>query len=545
MHEEYNGMTNINKNTLTNQNMIDENRSKNMIDEHRSGCCDTTYNKNTCSKEQYEVLCECSGYDIGHKRVNNCENDSRNGYSHIWESSSCGGGYKKETCGKGYSGGKGRGKKNSTAIKNIIAHQILDSRGVPTVEVEVYLECGAKGVASVPSGASTGIYEAHELRDGDSKKYRGLGVSRALYNVNHIIRQYLRGVNALNQVDIDRMLIEIDGTENKSKLGANATLGVSLAVSKAAASALGVPLYQYIGGCNAKILPIPMLNCINGGKHADNKLSIQEFMIAPVGAKTFSHAIEQSSNVFHTLKNILKSENHITSVGDEGGFAPNFESDEMAIEYLVKAIEKAGYIPGTDFKIALDVASSEMYKEALSVGKEGMYMFFKTGKLFTKEQLIDYYSVLVDKYPIYSIEDALNENDYDGYSDITNRLGNKIQLVGDDLFVTNTRRIRQGIEYNAGNAVLIKPNQIGTLTETLDAIALAKSHNWNVVISHRSGETVDTTIADIAVATGAGQIKTGAPSRGERIAKYNRLLRIEHELDAAGIYGMCTKKYCR
>jgi enolase len=280
-----------------------------------------------------------------------------------------------------------------------------------------------------------------------------------------------------------------------------------------------------------------MLNCINGGKHADNKLSIQEFMIAPVGAKTFAHAMEQSSNVFHTLKAILKSENHITSVGDEGGFAPNFESDEMAIEYLVRAIEKAGYIPGTDFKIALDVASSEMYKEATLHGKDGMYMFFKTGKFFTREQLIDYYSLLVDKFPIYSIEDALNEDDFEGYSDITNRLGCKIQLVGDDLFVTNTKRIREGIEHNAGNAVLIKPNQIGTLTETLDAIAITKSHNWNAIISHRSGETTDTTIADIAVATGVGQIKTGAPSRGERIVKYNRLLRIEHELDASAIYG--------
>jgi enolase len=314
-------------------------------------------------------------------------------------------------------------------------------------------------------------------------------------------------------------------------------LGVSLAVAKAAANCVGLPLYQYIGGCNAKVLPVPMLNCINGGKHADNKLSIQEFMIAPIAARTFSEAIEMSSNVFHTLAKLLKADKHITSVGDEGGFAPNFESDEMAIEYLVRAIEAAGYIPGADFKLALDVAASEMYKEATLHGKEGQYMFFKTGKFYTTDQLVDYYESLVNKFPIYSIEDALDEDDLEGFSRITDKLGKRIQLVGDDLYVTNTQRIKRGIECNAGNAVLIKPNQIGTLTETLDAIALTKNHGWNAIVSHRSGETPDTSIADIAVATGAGQIKTGAPSRGERIAKYNRLLRIEHELDKSAIYG--------
>ena len=425
---------------------------------------------------------------------------------------------------------------NESNIKSVVGYEILDSRGNPTIECEVTLECGAKGCAAVPSGASTGIYEAIELRDNDKKHYQGKGVTKAVENINDTIDKLLKGQNALNQVDIDMLMIKEDGTDNKKHLGANAMLGVSMAVAKAAAQCKGLPLYQYIGGCNAKILPIPMLNCINGGKHANNMLSIQEFMIAPISARTFAEAIEQSACVFHSLAKILKNEKHITSVGDEGGFAPNFDSDEMAIEYLVRAVEEAGYLPGEDFKIALDVASSEMYKEAALSGHEGKYLFFKTGKLYTTEELIDYYSDLAKKFPIYSIEDALNEEDYEGWSYLTDKLGHKLQLVGDDLFVTNTNRIRRGIESNAGNAVLIKPNQIGTLTETLDAISLTRHHNWEAVISHRSGETPDTTIADIAVAMSATQIKTGAPSRGERIAKYNRLLKIEHELDKSAIY---------
>lgn len=423
-----------------------------------------------------------------------------------------------------------------TAIKDIVGYEILDSRGNPTIECEVTLECGVKGVASVPSGASTGMYEAVELRDNDKKHYQGKGVCKAVTNVNETIAKLLKGKNALNQVDIDMLMIKEDGTENKRNLGANAMLGVSLATAKAAAECRGLPLYQYIGGCNAKVLPIPMLNCINGGKHADNMLSIQEFMIAPVGARTFSEAIERSACVFHSLAKILKSEKHITSVGDEGGYAPNFESDEMAIEYLVRAIEAAGYLPGEDFKIALDVASSEMYKEATRHGKEGQYMFFKTGKFFTTEKLIEYYADLTKKFPIYSIEDALTEEDFEGWSKLTDTIGKRTQLVGDDLYVTNTERIKQGIKCNAGNAVLIKPNQIGTLSETMDAIKLTKTHNWEAIVSHRSGETSDTTIADLSVGMSVTQIKTGAPSRGERVAKYNRLLRIEHQLDASAMY---------
>lgn len=423
-----------------------------------------------------------------------------------------------------------------TNIKQIFAREILDSRGNPTLECEVTLNNGIKGIASVPSGASTGEFEAVELRDHDMKRYKGLGVTKAVANVNEPINKILVGKNALNQIDIDRLMIKEDGTENKSNFGANAMLGVSLAVAKAAAASRGLPLYQYIGGTNAKVLPVPMLNCINGGKHANNALSIQEFMLMPVSAKTFGQAIEQSAVVFHTLARILKDAKHITAVGDEGGFAPNFESDEMAIEYLVRAVEEAGYIPGEDFQIALDVASSEMYKAAKDMGKEGKYMFFKTGKYYSTDELIDYYENLIDKFPIRSIEDGLAEDDWEGFALMTDRIGKKIQLVGDDFFVTNTKRIQQGIKKNAGNAVLIKLNQIGTLTETLDAIEMTKNHNWNAIISHRSGETSDTTIADIAVALNAGQIKTGAPSRGERVAKYNRLLKIEHELDASAIY---------
>lgn len=423
-----------------------------------------------------------------------------------------------------------------TNIKQIVGREILDSRGNPTIECEVTLNNGVKGVASVPSGASTGVYEAVELRDNDKKRYGGLGVKKAVGNINDQLSKLLCGKNALNQVDIDRLMIKEDGTDNKQNFGANAMLGVSLAVAHAAANSRGLPLYQYIGGTNAKIMPVPMLNCINGGKHANNLLSIQEFMLMPVSAKTFSKAIEQSTVVFHALAKILKKDGHITSVGDEGGFAPNFDSDEMAIEYLVRAVEEAGFIPGEDFQIALDVAASEMYNAAFAHGQEGKYMFFKTGKLYSTDELIDYYEQLMDKFPIRSIEDGLAEEDWDGFAKLTQRLGRRLQLVGDDLYVTNTKRIQEGIKKNAGNAVLIKLNQIGTLTETLDAIEMTKNHNWNAIVSHRSGETSDTTIADIAVATNAGQIKTGAPSRGERVAKYNRLMQIEHQLDESAIY---------
>lgn len=423
-----------------------------------------------------------------------------------------------------------------TNIKEIVGREILDSRGNPTIECEVTLNNGVKGVASVPSGASTGMYEAVELRDNDKKRYGGLGVKKAVGNINDQLSKLLCGKNALNQVDIDRLMIKEDGTDNKQNFGANAMLGVSLAVAHAAANSRGLPLYQYIGGTNAKIMPVPMLNCINGGKHANNLLSIQEFMLMPVSAKTFSKAIEQSTVVFHALAKILKKDGHITSVGDEGGFAPNFDSDEMAIEYLVRAVEEAGFIPGEDFQIALDVAASEMYNAAFAHGQEGKYMFFKTGKLYSTDELIDYYELLMDKFPIRSIEDGLAEEDWDGFAKLTQKLGRRLQLVGDDLYVTNTKRIQEGIKKNAGNAVLIKLNQIGTLTETLDAIEMTKNHNWNAIVSHRSGETSDTTIADIAVATNAGQIKTGAPSRGERVAKYNRLMQIEHQLDESAIY---------
>lgn len=423
-----------------------------------------------------------------------------------------------------------------TNIKEIVGREILDSRGNPTIECEVTLNNGVKGVASVPSGASTGVYEAVELRDNDKKRYGGLGVKKAVGNINDQLSKLLCGKNALNQVDIDRLMIKEDGTDNKQNFGANAMLGVSLAVAHAAANSRGLPLYQYIGGTNAKIMPVPMLNCINGGKHANNLLSIQEFMLMPVSAKTFSKAMEQSTVVFHALAKILKKDGHITSVGDEGGFAPNFDSDEMAIEYLVRAVEEAGFIPGEDFQIALDVAASEMYNAAFAHGQEGKYMFFKTGKLYSTDELIDYYELLMDKFPIRSIEDGLAEEDWDGFAKLTQKLGRRLQLVGDDLYVTNTKRIQEGIKKNAGNAVLIKLNQIGTLTETLDAIEMTKNHNWNAIVSHRSGETSDTTIADIAVATNAGQIKTGAPSRGERVAKYNRLMQIEHQLDESAIY---------
>ncbi|MBU5333434.1 phosphopyruvate hydratase [Anaerocolumna aminovalerica] len=421
-------------------------------------------------------------------------------------------------------------------IEKVVGREILDSRGNPTVEVEVVLANGSIGRASVPSGASTGAFEAVELRDNDKKRYLGNGVLKAVENVNSVIAETIIGMNALNQAEIDKKMIEADGTENKGRLGANAILGASLAVAKAAAEAIQLPLYQYIGGVNAKVLPVPMMNIINGGKHADSSLNIQEFMIMPVGASTFSEGLEWSTTVFHTLKKLLKSDGYVTAVGDEGGFAPKFGSDEEALAFIVKAIEAAGYKPGDDFYIAMDVASTEMYDEAKKAGREGDYLFWKSGEFKTVDTMIDYLEDLCNRYPIRSIEDGLAEEDFEGWKKLTDRLGNKVQLVGDDLFVTNTKRISKGIEQGISNSVLIKFNQIGTLTETLEAIEMAKNNGWTAIVSHRSGETEDVTLADIAVATNAGQIKTGAPSRSDRVAKYNRLLRIEHQLGEVAEY---------
>lgn len=421
-------------------------------------------------------------------------------------------------------------------ITDVRGREILDSRGNPTVEVEVTLEDGTFGRASVPSGASTGAFEAVELRDGDSKRYLGNGVQKAVDHVNNEIAELLIGMNALNQVDIDRKMIEADGTNNKGKFGANAILGASLAVAKAAAEFLVLPLYQYLGGVNAKTLPVPMMNIINGGKHADSSLNIQEFMIMPVGAKTFREALESSTTVFHTLKKLLKAEGYVTAVGDEGGFAPKFNSDEQALEYLVKAIEQAGYKPGEDFFIAIDAAATEMYDEAAKAGRKGDYLFWKSGEYKTPQEMVAFWEDLCKRYPIISLEDALAEEDWEGWSALTKQLGDQVQLVGDDLFVTNTERISKGISEGVSNSVLIKFNQIGSLTETLDAIEMAKNNRWTAVVSHRSGETEDVTIADIAVATNAGQIKTGAPSRTDRVAKYNQLLRIEEELGESAVY---------
>ena len=421
-------------------------------------------------------------------------------------------------------------------ITHVHGREILDSRGNPTVEVEVTLEDGTIGRAAVPSGASTGAFEAVELRDGDKGRYLGTGVQKAVENVNTIICNELVGMNALNQVDIDQAMINADGTPNKGKLGANAILGASLAVAKAAAEYLDLPLYQYLGGVNAKVLPVPMMNVINGGKHADSSLNIQEFMIMPVGANSFHEALEWGATVFHNLKKILKSEGFVTAVGDEGGFAPKFSSDEQALEYLVKAIEQSGYKAGSDFFIAIDAAATEMYEEAKKAGREGEYLFWKSGEYKTKQQMVEYWEDLCNRDPIISLEDAVSEEDWEAWAMLTKQLGDKVQLVGDDLFVTNTDRIAKGIAECVSNSVLIKVNQIGTLTETLDAIEMAKSNRWTAVVSHRSGETEDTTIADIAVATNAGQIKTGAPSRTDRVAKYNQLLRIEEELGVASCY---------
>ena len=411
-------------------------------------------------------------------------------------------------------------------ITKIHGREILDSRGNPTVEVEVYLADGSIGRASVPSGASTGIYEACELRDGDPGRYLGKGVSNAVHNVNTEIAEALLGANALDQPAIDRALIELDGTPNKSRLGANAILGVSLACAKAAAASLGQSLYRYIGGSNAKMLPVPMMNILNGGAHASNNVDIQEFMIMPVSAPSWKEALRRSTEVFHALKVVLKERNiPVTGVGDEGGYAPMLKKDEDALAVIVAAIEKAGYIPGEDFMIAIDAASSEWYDAELDA-----YKLPKAGKVLSRQQLVKLWQRFVKKYPIISLEDGMGETDWEGWAMLTKAIGDKVQLVGDDLFVTNTERLSQGIKQRIGNAILIKVNQIGTLTETLDAISMAHRAGYTAIVSHRSGETEDTTIADISVAVNAGQIKTGAPSRSDRVAKYNQLLRIEEEL---------------
>lgn len=426
--------------------------------------------------------------------------------------------------------------KDYIAIEGIAAREILDSRGNPTIEVEVYTDGDCVGRAAVPSGASTGAFEACELRDGDEGRYGGSGVLKAVSNVNNEIADAICGLNVLDQALIDKTMIRLDGTENKSCLGANAILGVSLAAARAAAKALGQSLYQYIGGIGARTLPVPMMNIINGGKHADNSVSCQEFMIMPVGAESFSEGLRQCSEVFHTLKKLLKSRGYSTAVGDEGGFAPNLEDDETAVKIIVEAIEKAKYKPYDDFRIALDPATTEMYEEAKKKGEDGKYYFWKTDKLMTGEEMVDFWNDWVNKYPIISIEDGMAEEDWEGWKSLTARLGDKVQLVGDDLFVTNTKRLKKGIDVGVANSVLVKVNQIGTLTETVNAVNTAKNAGYTAVTSHRSGETEDTTIADIAVALNTGQIKTGAPSRTDRVAKYNRLLRIEEELEEVSEY---------
>lgn len=417
-----------------------------------------------------------------------------------------------------------RGKFKMTTIIDVYARELLDSRGNPTVEVDVILEHGEVGRALIPSGASTGAFEAVELRDGDEERYLGKGVLQAVENVNSIIAPEIIGIDVFDQIFIDQTLIDLDGTPNKNKLGANAILGVSLACAKAAAKALGIPLYRYIGGVNACELPVPFMNILNGGKHADNNIDIQEFMIVPLGAETCSESIRIGTEVFHTLKKVLKSKGFNTSVGDEGGFAPNLSSNEAALEIIIEAIIKAGYNPGEDVSLALDVAATELFKE-------DSYHLFGEGLEKTTEEMIDYYEELTDRYPIISIEDGLYEDDWEGWKLFTNRLGKRIQIVGDDLFVTNTKRLAKGIEMGVANSILVKVNQIGTLTETIDAVRMAERAGYTSIISHRSGETEDTTIADLAVALNTGQIKAGAPSRTDRVAKYNQLMRIEEELN--------------
>ncbi len=427
-----------------------------------------------------------------------------------------------------------------TTIVDIVGREILDSRGNPTVEAEVLLESGVIGRAAVPSGASTGEHEAVELRDGDNNRYGGKGVLKAVENINDKIADELIDFDAAEQVEIDQFLINLDGTENKSKLGANAMLAISLACAKAAAETLDLPLYRYIGGTNARTLPVPMMNILNGGKHADNNVDFQEFMVMPVGAPNFAEALRMGAETFHVLKSVLKEKGYNTSVGDEGGFAPNLKSNDEAIELILEAINKTGYKVGDEIAIALDPASSEMY-----LSDKKSYQFFKSDKSEkSSEEMVEYYANWVNQYPIISLEDALAEDDWDGWKLLTDRLGDKIQLVGDDIFVTNTNRLAKGIELGVANSILIKINQIGTLTETLDAIEMAKIAGYTNVISHRSGETEDTTIADIAVATNAGQIKTGSASRSDRIAKYNQLLRIEEELDNTAIFpGIAALNY--
>jgi enolase len=421
-----------------------------------------------------------------------------------------------------------------TTIVDVLAREILDSRGNPTVEVDVLLDDGSFGRAAVPSGASTGAYEAIELRDTKAKRYMGKGVTKAVKNVNEVIAPEVVGMDATQQEELDRLMIELDGTANKGKFGANAILGVSLAAAKAAADSAGLPLYRYLGGCNANILPVPMMNILNGGKHSDNNVDFQEFMIMPIGAKTFPLALQMGAEVFHTLKSVLSKKGYATSVGDEGGFAPYLGSNEEALEVIMDAIKKAGYKAGKDVAIALDPAATEMFDS-----KSKSYKFFKSDpkKKISCDDLISHWAKWVDKFPIISIEDGLAEDDWTGWSKLTKKLGDKIQLVGDDLFVTNTRRLAKGIKLNSANSILIKLNQIGTLTETFEAINMARKAGWTAVISHRSGETEDSTIADLAVATGVGQIKTGSLCRTDRICKYNQLLRIHEELSKAARYG--------
>jgi enolase len=423
-----------------------------------------------------------------------------------------------------------------TTIDDIIAREILDSRGNPTVEVDVILESGVIGRAAVPSGASTGAHEAVEMRDGDKSRYLGRGVLNAVNNVNDKIADELIGHDAMEQVAIDSLLIELDGTHNKGNLGANGILGVSLAIAKASAIAVGLPLYRYLGGVNARQLPVPMLNIINGGKHADNSVDLQEFMVMPVGASSFSEGLRWGTEIFHALKGVLKAKGYGTAVGDEGGYAPNLKSNQEALDVIMEAINKAGFVPGDQIRIAMDPATTELYEEAKAKGEEGKYFFWKSNILKTREEMVAFWSDLATNYPIISIEDGMSEDDWEGWKMLTDALGKKIQLVGDDLFVTNTTRLERGIKEGLGNSILVKVNQIGTLTETLNAIEMAKRAGFTAIISHRSGETEDSTIADIAVATNAGQIKTGAPSRSDRVAKYNQLIRIEEELGAAATY---------
>jgi len=425
-----------------------------------------------------------------------------------------------------------------SVITDVFAREILDSRGNPTVEVDVYLEDGSMGRAAVPSGASTGAFEAVELRDGDKSRYLGKGTQKAVDNVNDIIAPELEGWDVFDQVGIDKMMIELDGTPNKAKLGANAILGVSIAVAKAAADSTGLTLYEYIGGTNAKTLPVPMMNIMNGGAHADNNVDVQEFMVMPVGAPNFKEALRWGAEIYHSLKAVLKAKGLATGVGDEGGFAPNLPTNEDALKVIMEAIEKAGYKPGEQIKLALDVAANELFDE-----KTGKYTLASEGREFTAAELVDYYAGLVENYPIISIEDGLAEEDWPAWQLMVEKLGNKIQIVGDDLYVTNTERLSRGIKEKSSNSILIKLNQIGSITETLDAIEMAKRAGFTTISSHRSGETADSTIADLAVALNTGQIKTGAPARTDRVEKYNQLLRIEEQLGDNAIYAGMSAFY--